>query len=152
MEYDPEKIIKQFSHIKSLRQEERHLRDNCKIYESRLARHSDALPICERLYRLGIGLGELLAFHTAVSERAETNGLPIGEAAYGVIKDIRDYNNLGGMKKQLSDKASQIFTLNQISARQNRAITSLLKLQTYGITDEEIVNIYEMLNNTRIGK
>jgi len=33
-----------------------------------------------------------------------------------------------------------------MSAPTDKAITSLLKLQAYGITDDEIVNIYEFLN------
>jgi len=40
----------------------------------------------------------------------------------------------------------QRYAINQMSAPTDKAITSLLKLQAYGITDDEIVNIYEFLN------
>jgi hypothetical protein len=39
-----------------------------------------------------------------------------------VMEDIDNYNKLGGMKKQLADTAMQIYTINQISARQHDAI------------------------------
>ena len=33
---------------------------------------------------------------------------------------------------------------------QNKAITALIKLQSYGLTDEEILNIYEFVNRARL--
>jgi hypothetical protein len=39
--------------------------------------------------------------------------------------------------------------MNEICAPRNKAITSLLKLQNYGITDGEILNIYEFFNRAR---
>jgi hypothetical protein len=39
--------------------------------------------------------------------------------------------------------------MNQICAPRNKAITSLLKLQSYGISDHEVLNVYEYLNRTR---
>jgi hypothetical protein len=54
------------------------------------------------------------------------------------------------MKKQLSDVSLQIFTMNQISARQNKVVTSLFRLQAYGITDDDILNMSEFLNRARL--
>ena len=39
--------------------------------------------------------------------------------------------------------------MNEICEPRNIAITSLLKLQNYGITDDEILNVYEYLNTAR---
>ena len=36
-------------------------------------------------------------------------------AGYRVIEDIRDYNKLGGMKKELSNTGMQVCVINQIS-------------------------------------
>ena len=65
------------------------------------------------------------------------------------MEDIDDYNKLGDMKKQLYDVAMQIQMTNQISARQNKAIMALLKLQAGGVRDDEIVKVYEFLNRAR---
>ena len=118
--YNPQKIVSEFSRIKSIRQTEKRLRANCKIFESRMAICQEVLPMSEQIVRLGIGVPELLALHTAVLKKADTDNLSRERAAYHVIEEIRDYNNLGGMKKQLSDVSLQIFTMNQISARQNK--------------------------------
>jgi hypothetical protein len=39
--------------------------------------------------------------------------------------------------------------MNEICAPRNKAITSLLKIQNYGMTDQEILNVYEFLNRAR---
>jgi hypothetical protein len=56
------------------------------------------------------------------------------------LQDIEDYQRLGDMKKHLYDTGIQIQMMNQIMARQNEAIMSLVILQGYGITDNEIIN------------
>lgn len=147
--YNPQKIVSEFSRIKSIRQTEKRLRTNYKIFESRMARCQEVLPMSEQIVRLGIGVPELLALHTAVLKKADNENLAIGTAVYRVMEDIEDYNKVGDMKKQLYDVAMQIHMMNQISARQKQAIMALLKLQAYGITDEEILKVYEFLNRAR---
>ena len=117
------------------------LQNDCKMLEERMARCQSVLPLAEQISRLRIGIGELLAFHTAVSEKAEIQNLSMESAAYRVIEDIHEYNRLGGMKKQLSDVAMQIYALNQFSARQNNAIMALFKLQSLGVTEDQILSV-----------
>src|SRR5438874_1251447 len=69
--YDPKKIVAEFSNIKSLKRKEKVLQNNCKLLEERVARCREVLPLCEQIVRFRIGIGELLAFHTAVCEKAE---------------------------------------------------------------------------------
>ena len=40
--------------------------------------------------------------------------------------------------------------LNLFSARQNKALNALMKLQSFSVTDEEILNIHEFLNVARL--
>jgi len=120
--YEPHKIVARFSNIESLRQTEKGLKNNCKKIEERIARCQEVLPLSEQIIRLPIGLGELLAFHTAVCEKADMHNLSMQSAAYRVIEDIQYYNKLGGMKKELSDVTTKVFVMNQLSARQNNAV------------------------------
>src|SRR6266487_301068 len=140
--YDDKKIVAELSNIKSLKRRENALQYKCKLHEERMARCREVLPLCEQIVRFRIGIGELLAFHTAVSEKAEMHNLSMERAAYRVIEDIRDYEQLGGMKKQQSDVSMQIYALNQFLGLQNKAIMALMRLQAYGITDDEILNMY----------
>ena len=101
------------------------------------------LAVCEQIIRLRFGLGELLAFNTAVSERAEKQNLSMESAAYCVIEDIQYYNKLGGMKKELYNTSMRVFIMSQFSARQNKAIISLIKLQSHGVTEDQILHLHK---------
>ena len=41
-------------------------------------------------------------------------------------------------------------TIEQMCAQRNKAITALIKLQSYAVTDEEILNIHELLIRARL--
>jgi hypothetical protein len=147
--YDPQKIVARFSQVESLRQTEKGLKNNCKIFEERLCGYRQVLPLLQRILSLCIDMDKLLVFSVAVDEKAEIYNMSISAAAYRVIEDIENYNRVGGLKKEISRLATEIYTMNEICAPRNKAITSLLKLQNYGITDIEILNVYEYLNRAR---
>jgi hypothetical protein len=97
-----------------------------------------------------IDIDKLLVFSVGVDEKAEIYNMSISAAAYRVIEDIENYNRVGGLKKEISRLATEIYTMNQICAPRNKAIASLQKLQSLGITDDEILNVYEFLNKARV--
>jgi uncharacterized membrane protein (Fun14 family) len=97
------------------------------------------------LVRLRIGISELLAFHTAVSEKAEMHNMSMESAAYRVIEDIQYYNRLGGMKKELSYVSTKVFAMNQLSGRQNNAVMALIRLQSQGVTEDQILRLHNSM-------
>jgi hypothetical protein len=101
-QYDPKKIVTEFSNIKSLRQRKKALQDNCEILEKRMSGDRQVLPLLQRIRSMGIGVDILLPFSLAVNEKAQTCNLPISGAAYKVIEDIENYNRIGGLKKEIS--------------------------------------------------
>jgi hypothetical protein len=147
--YDPQKIVREFQKIKSFRETEKHLNNKCKTLEARLHHCKEVLPMCEQIMHIGIGVPELLAFHTAVVNKADRDNLSREAAAYRVMEDIEDYNKSGGMKKQMNDISMQMFMMNQFLGRRNKAVTSLLNMQCYGIGDDEIIKMDEFLNSIR---
>ena len=52
-------------------------------------------------------------------------------------------------QKQLYETVMQINMVKQILVRQSKAIMSLIRLQGYGITDNEIINVEEFLIRAR---
>jgi hypothetical protein len=88
-----------------------------------------------------IDIAKLIPFNIAINEKAQTNNLSVSAAAYSLIEEIDNYNRIGGQNKGISRLAVQIYAMNQICAPRNKVITSLLKLQNYGITDDEILNM-----------
>lgn len=52
----------------------------------------DALPLAEQITQLKIGIGELLAFHSAVYEKADMGKIPLDTAAYKVVEARSNYD------------------------------------------------------------
>jgi hypothetical protein len=146
--YDNKKIVAEFSNIKSLKRREKVLQSNCEILEKRMSTDSKVLPLLEQIRSMGIGIEKLLTFSVAVNEKAQKYNLSISAAAYRIIEELEKYNRIGGLQNEISSLAMQRYAINQMSTPRNEAITALLKLQAYGITDEEILNLYEFLNKT----
>jgi hypothetical protein len=122
--YDPQNIVGRFSHIESLRQTEKGLKNNCKIFEERLCGYRQVLPLLQRILSMCIDIDKLLVFSVAVDEKAEIYNISISAAAYRVIEDVENYNRLGGLKKEISRLATEIYTMNQICAPRNKAIAA----------------------------
>ena len=49
------------------------------------------------------------------------------------------------MKEQLIKVSNQLFLLNEILLRKNAAINAMMKLQAYGVTNNEILNFHEFM-------
>jgi hypothetical protein len=73
----------------------------------------------------------------------EMQNLSMESAAYRVIEDIQYYTKLGGMKKELYNTSMRVFIMSQFSARQNKAIISLIKLQSHGVTEDQILHLHK---------
>ncbi|MFY9794238.1 MAG: hypothetical protein WAJ93_00960, partial [Candidatus Nitrosopolaris sp.] len=59
--------------------------------EERIRKVKDVLPLAEQIMRLKVDIGELLAFHSAVLEKADMERIPLDAAAYRIVEDIRYY-------------------------------------------------------------
>ena len=75
----------------------------------------------------------------------EIYNLPIYTAAFRVVNDIRDYNKLGGLKKQLATLSAQVYVVKEVCSHQNQAMVALVKLKSYGITEEDVLNLNNFL-------
>jgi hypothetical protein len=144
--YDCAKILSAFVEIddtKKLRQDVDHDRQNL---DARLEEVKDTLPLAEQLLQYGIGINEVMAFKLAVDEKADMERISRGAAAYKVIEEIRDYSQLGGLKKEQNRLQQQIFMLNVIMTSRQQTFASLMRLQALGVTDMEIRNMARVMD------
>jgi hypothetical protein len=123
---------------------------NCTTLGLRAFQYKEIILLCEQITRFGIGIQELLAFHAAVMKKIEVENLPYGEALYSLMDSTYTSEKLIDAKKQLNDTWMQIQMVNLFSERQIDALNSLMKLQSCGVTDDEILNIYGFLNGARL--
>src|SRR5215831_15581121 len=92
--YKVEEVIAGYANMQTLRKERMELDEERRALEARLTRVKDALPLAEQITRLKMGIGELLAFHCAVYEKADMERIPLDTAAYKIVEDIRGYSQL----------------------------------------------------------
>jgi hypothetical protein len=72
--------------------------------------------------------------------------LSYGEAAYALMDGIDTFKKLADTKKQLNETCMRVQMMDLVSARQNDAIIALMKLQYYGITEDQILNLYKIVD------
>jgi hypothetical protein len=144
--YNAEEVIAGYANMQALRKERMEFDEERLAFEARLATVKDVLPLAEQITRLEIGIGEMIAFHCAVYEKADMEKIPPETAAYKVVQDIRDYSELGGLKKEQDRLQQQILMLNMFMASRQAALESLARLQSLGARDEEIQNMAKLID------
>jgi transposase-like protein len=143
--YDDKRILAAFSTIRSMKKVKWEIDNDRRGFEDRIKKCKDVLPLAEQIMRFNVGIGELLAFHSAVYEKVDMERIPPDTAAYKVVEDIRDYSQLGGLKKEINRLQQQIFMYNAFMANKQAALMSLMRLQCMGINEDRILNMEHFL-------
>jgi hypothetical protein len=149
--YNAEEVVAGYANMETLRKERMELDEERQTFEARLATVKDVLPLAEQITQLNIGVGELLAFHCAVYEKADTEKIPLDTAAYKIVEDIRDYSQLGGLKKEQYRMQQQIFMSQMFIGSREATLESLAKLQSLGVRDEVIQNMAKLIDLVKLG-
>ena len=125
--FDPKKIVGKLKKTQRLQNKEDRLKHQCEILSGQVKECNNVPPLAQKIKAMNIDINELLVFHTVVNQIAKQYNLPPSVAAFRLIRDIRDYNKIGGLKKELSGLYLQKYALVQACARQ--ALTALAKEQ-----------------------
>ena len=87
-------------------------------FEAKLTTVKDVLPLAEQITRFKIGIDELLAFHSAVYEKADMDKIPPDTAAYIIVEDMQHYSQLGRLKKELEIATTDLYVEHDMTTRQ----------------------------------
>jgi hypothetical protein len=68
---------------------------------------------------------------------------------FHVLNNIKDYNKIGGLKKELNKLTTQVFSVYEICFYQNKSMMAMFNLQSRGITEEQIISMKNFLENNR---
>ncbi len=60
-------------------------------------------------------------------------------------QDIKKYNKVDGLKKELSTLYLQKHMLNEACSRQGQSLVNLAKLKSYGLTEDRILQLNNLL-------
>ena len=145
--YSPGKIIGKLRSIKRLENKENKLKTSCEALSKQADKYKEIIPLAQLIWDLHIGKSELISFKIAVNEAAETYGFTPSSAAFHVINNIKNYNRIGNLKNELYELQLQKFAIDQFCSRKSQLITSLVKLQSHGITEDQIIHVNKFLEN-----
>jgi hypothetical protein len=145
--FDGKEIAAKLYSIQELEWKEKELKKKCKKLSKRISKYKDVVPLTEDIAALKIGIDELIALKVGIKEAAKMYNLPPLAATLQLINDIKKYNKINGLRRELSALYLNKYTLNQACFHQNQAISTVLKLQSHGVTEDRILYINKLLEN-----
>ena len=126
--YSPGKIVSKLRNIKRLENKENKLKTSCEILAKKQARYKDVAPLTEDIAALGIGIDDLIALKIGINQAVKLYNLPPMTAILRLIDDIKKYNKIDGLKKELQKLSLQKYALIQACSSQSQAL--LWKMQS----------------------
>jgi hypothetical protein len=132
--FDGKKIVAKLKKVQRLQNKEEKLKHHCEVLSQQVKECNNVLPLAQKILALNIDIKELLVFDTVVQEASKQYNLPPSVAAFRLFNEIRDYDKMGGLKKELNKLTTQVFAVKEICLRQNKSMLAMLNLQSRGIT------------------
>jgi hypothetical protein len=145
--FDGNRIASKLYDIQDLERKERGLKNKCKELSKQSAKYRDILPLIEEIAAWGIGIAELLALKVGINQAAKHYNLPPLAATLQLIEDIKKYNKINGLKEELSALYLEKYTLDQACSRQSQTLIALVKLKSYGLTEDRILQLSNFLED-----
>jgi hypothetical protein len=94
---------------------------------------------------MNIDINELLVFDNAVQEISKQYSLPPSVAAFRLFNEIKDYNKIGGIKREISRLSQQLIVVDGICTNRNKSMRAVLNLQSRGISEDRILYLNDLL-------
>jgi hypothetical protein len=145
--YSPGKIVAKLCNIKRLENKEVKLKSSCEAFSKREARYKDVIPFTEEIVAFGIGIEELIGLDIGIKEAAKVYNMSFYNSTMKLIEDVKSYNKIGGLKRELQRLSLQKYALVQACSRQSHSLINLAKLKSYGITEDRILELNNFLED-----
>jgi DNA repair ATPase RecN len=145
--FDGKKIVGKLRKIKRLKNKEEKLKHHCEILSEQVKECNNVLPLAQKIRAMNIDIKELMVFDTAVNQVAKQYNLPPSVAASRLLNEIRDYDKIGGMKREISRLCQQLIMVDGICTNRNKSVMAMLNLQSRGITEDRILYLNNFLEN-----
>jgi hypothetical protein len=148
-EFDAKKIVAKLKKIQRLQNKEDKLKHHCEVLSEQVKKCNNVLPLAQKIRAMNIDIQQLLVFESTVNQLAKQYNIPPYVAALRLFNEIRDYDKIGGLKKELSRLSQQIFVFNTICANQNKAMMAMINQQSRGISEDRILNMNDIMEKNR---
>jgi hypothetical protein len=147
--FDGKEIAAKLYNIQELEGKEKELKNKCKKLSKRISMYKNVMPLTEEIAALQIGIDELIALKAGINQGAKLYKLPPLAATLRLIEDIKKYNKIDGLKRELSALYLQKYTINEACSRQSQALITLAKLQSQGITEDRLLHLNNFLESNK---
>jgi hypothetical protein len=131
--FESKKIVKELRSIERLEKRKNKAKKNYETYAKLLQKCKDVLPLTEEISALGIGVDELIAVKASINQAVKLYNLAPLAATLRLVEDIKLYNKIGGLNRELHKLSLQKFALTEACARQSYALVTLTKMQNQGL-------------------
>jgi hypothetical protein len=145
--YSPGKIVAKLRNIKRLENKENKLKSSCDAFSKKEGNYKEIIPYTEQILALHVSIAKLIGLEVAITEASKMYNLPFFHSTVRLIEDIKAYNKLGGLKKEIDRLSLQKSLLDQACSRQSQSIIALAKLKTNGLTEDKILELNSYLEN-----
>ena len=142
-------IAEKLWNIQGLEWKEKELKDKCKKFSKKLSKYEDVLPLTENIAAAGINMNELLGLRIVIDQAVKYHNLPFVRTTLYLIEDIKKYNKINGLNKELSTLYLQKLAINEACSRQVESLVALANLKSHGITEDRILELNNFLENNR---
>jgi cell division septum initiation protein DivIVA len=140
--YSPGKIVAKLRNIKRLENKEVKLKTSCEALSKKEARYKDVIPFTEEIVAFGIGIQELIGLEIGIKEAAKMYNSSFFNSTLRLIDDIKSYNKINGLRRELDRLSLQKYALDQACSRQRQSL-----LKSYGVTEDRLVQLNNLLEN-----
>jgi hypothetical protein len=82
----------------------------------------------------------------ALNEKSALEGIDVKTAAYNMMKDFRDYRNLGGLRRVIENAEKQLSALGPLIRENQQAITTLTRLHVAGFSEKDIGDLATLVS------
>jgi hypothetical protein len=145
--YSPGKIVAKLRSIKRLENKEERLRNSVEALSKKEAKYKDVIPFTEEIVAFGIGIQELIGLDVGIKEAAKMYNSSFFNSTMKLIEDLKSYNKIGGLKRELQRLSLQKYALDQACSRQSQSLINLAKIKSYGISEEQIISLNTLLES-----
>jgi hypothetical protein len=98
----------------------------------------------------GITFDLMMPYVLALNEKAALEKTSLKTAAYNIMKDLRDYRNLGGLKKIIEAGEKQLEALGPFLRENQRAIVDLIYLRRAGCGKRDMKRLGQVIRGQRL--
>src|SRR5215472_15491580 len=114
---------------------------NLEAREAKLHEVKDLIPSAKVLKEIGFDFSQANSWLEAIKGKADQEGLDLRTAAWGLVEDLRNWTEVGGLRKAIAQQKQQLDLLCLATDQQKQAIGIIVDLKKSGMTDEDISNL-----------